>query len=144
MRRFQKGQSIVEFALVLPLFFVLLWGIIYFGLLFADYLMLSNAARSSAREAALKPSAAAVTQVGKEYFKTCKDNQFTQFYVLQTFDIQPDEEGKDIVVTIKETRNKNEDANKVSQVINNFLETTVLGGYTIHYQMYWEGKSTGK
>ena len=48
-----KGQVIVEFALVLPLFLLLLFGIVYSGLLFYDYSSLSNIARTSAREAAI-------------------------------------------------------------------------------------------
>ncbi len=50
----QKGQAIVEFALVLPLFFMFLWGIIYTGLLYRDYLTLSNLARESARAASIQ------------------------------------------------------------------------------------------
>jgi hypothetical protein len=50
----QRGQAIVEFALVLPLFMMLLFGAILSGLMFADYMTLSNVARSSAREASLQ------------------------------------------------------------------------------------------
>lgn len=48
-----KGQVIVEFALVFPLFLLVLFGMIYSGLLFYDYSSLSNIARTSAREAAI-------------------------------------------------------------------------------------------
>ncbi len=48
-----KGQSVVEFALVLPLFLLIMFGVIYTGMLFHDYATLSNIARSSAREAAV-------------------------------------------------------------------------------------------
>ena len=48
-----KGQSVVEFALVLPLFLFIMFGVIYTGMLFHDYATLSNIARSSAREAAV-------------------------------------------------------------------------------------------
>ena len=53
MRRVQKGQSIVEFALILPLFLLLVFGICQFGFAFSDYLALSNVARNSAREASI-------------------------------------------------------------------------------------------
>ena len=53
MRR-EKGQAVVEFALVLPLFLVIVFGVIFSGLLYADYLTLANVARSSAREAAIR------------------------------------------------------------------------------------------
>ena len=48
-----KGQSVVEFALVLPLFLFIMFGVIYTGMLFHDYATLSNIARTSAREAAV-------------------------------------------------------------------------------------------
>ena len=49
----RKGQSVVEFALVLPLFLLIMFGVIYTGMLFHDYITLSNIARTSAREAAV-------------------------------------------------------------------------------------------
>ena len=48
-----KGQSVVEFALVLPLFLFIMFGIIYTGMMFHDYSTLSNIARASTREAAV-------------------------------------------------------------------------------------------
>ena len=49
----RKGQSVVEFALVLPLFLLIMFGVVYTGMLFHDYITLSNIARTSAREAAV-------------------------------------------------------------------------------------------
>ena len=53
MNKCQKGQDLVEFALILPVFMVILCGIIYVGFFFGDYMTLSNIARSAAREAAV-------------------------------------------------------------------------------------------
>ena len=53
MMHIQKGQSILEFAVVLPLFLLVIYGIIYFGMAFTDYMALNNIARSSVREASL-------------------------------------------------------------------------------------------
>lgn len=47
----QKGQDIVEFALLLPVFLVIICGIIYVGFFFGDFMTLNNWARSAAREA---------------------------------------------------------------------------------------------
>jgi len=48
-RRLERGQSLVEFALVLmPLFFIIL-GIIQFGFIFNTYVTMTNAAREGAR-----------------------------------------------------------------------------------------------
>ncbi len=49
----QRGQVIIEFALILPLFLLMIFGLIYSGMLFYDYSTLSNVARSAAREAAI-------------------------------------------------------------------------------------------
>lgn len=49
----QNGQSVVEFALLLPMFLVIVFGIIYVGFFFGDFITLSNLARSAAREASV-------------------------------------------------------------------------------------------
>lgn len=49
----QRGQDIVEFALLIPFFFIIFFGIMYCGFLFGDYITLSNMARSAAREAVI-------------------------------------------------------------------------------------------
>ena len=49
----QKGQSLVEFTLVLPFFLLLIFCLIYTGMLFYDYSTLSNIARTAARERAI-------------------------------------------------------------------------------------------
>ncbi len=49
----RKGQSIVETALILPIIILILTGIIDFGLLFNNYLVITNASREAARQAAV-------------------------------------------------------------------------------------------
>ncbi|WP_010247429.1 TadE/TadG family type IV pilus assembly protein [Acetivibrio cellulolyticus] len=49
----QKGQSIVETALILPIIILILTGIIDFGLMFNNYLVITNASREAARNAAV-------------------------------------------------------------------------------------------
>ena len=46
----QKGQSAVEFALMAPIVFTLILGMIYGGVMFMDYLNFNNQARTIARE----------------------------------------------------------------------------------------------
>ena len=48
-----RGQSMVEFALVLPIFCLLLLGITQFGLVFHQYHVMTGASREGARIAAL-------------------------------------------------------------------------------------------
>jgi Flp pilus assembly protein TadG len=49
----QNGQAIVEFALVLPILMAILLGIIQFGIVFNNYITLTDATRAGARKAAV-------------------------------------------------------------------------------------------
>lgn len=55
-RERERGQALVEFALVLPLFLLLLLGIVQFGTVFRDYIALTDATRVGARQAAVARS----------------------------------------------------------------------------------------
>jgi Flp pilus assembly protein TadG len=52
----ESGQSLVEFALVVPLLFLLLFGSIEFGRVFHAYHVITSAAREGARAAAVGKS----------------------------------------------------------------------------------------
>jgi Flp pilus assembly protein TadG len=56
--RSERGQSMTEFAMVLPILVVLLFGIIQFGILFNNYVTLTDASRAGARAAAVSRQAA--------------------------------------------------------------------------------------
>jgi Flp pilus assembly protein TadG len=56
--RDDRGQSIVEFAIVLPILGLLIAGILQFGLAFRNYLAITDAARAGAREAVVHRSTA--------------------------------------------------------------------------------------
>ena len=49
----RRGQAMVEFALILPVFILILLGIMEFGLVFHQYLVVTAASREGARVAAL-------------------------------------------------------------------------------------------
>jgi Flp pilus assembly protein TadG len=51
--RNQKGQAMVEFVIVAPILLLLVFGIIQFGILFNNYLTLTDAVRAGARQAAV-------------------------------------------------------------------------------------------
>jgi Flp pilus assembly protein TadG len=53
--RRRRGQSLVEFALVLTPFMLVLMGIIQFGFIFNAYVTMSSAAREAARTATVYP-----------------------------------------------------------------------------------------
>jgi Flp pilus assembly protein TadG len=64
----ERGQTMVEFALVVPLLFLVLFGIIQFGITFKNYVALTDAVRSGARVGAVSrlavdPVAATTNQV---------------------------------------------------------------------------------
>lgn len=58
----EEGQAMVEFALVLPVFLLILCGIIDFGWLFYNQLSLNNACREGARYAVVNTAEGASTQ----------------------------------------------------------------------------------
>ena len=53
LRRNEKGQALVEFALVMPILLLLLCGIIDFGWIYYNQITLNNAAREGARYAVI-------------------------------------------------------------------------------------------
>ena len=103
----QKGQSLVEFTLVLPFFLLLIFCLIYTGMLFYDYSTLSNVARTAAREMAISADANKSDIIGRYY--NSLDKSFTYGLVTTLYtasDTDPikidgpsDPEGE-IVVTI--------------------------------------------
>jgi Flp pilus assembly protein TadG len=58
-----KGQSLVEIAIVLPILILIVMGIIEFGLLFNNYIIIANASREGARKAALGGTDSEIIQV---------------------------------------------------------------------------------
>jgi Flp pilus assembly protein TadG len=64
----EQGQSLTEFALALPLLALLLFAVIQFGIVFNNYVTLTDATRAGARKGAVgrqlsNPSGAATTAV---------------------------------------------------------------------------------
>lgn len=51
--REERGQAMVEFAVILPIFVVLVFGIIQFGIVFNNYVTLTDATRAGARAGAV-------------------------------------------------------------------------------------------
>jgi Flp pilus assembly protein TadG len=57
----ERGQALVEFALVLPILATLILGIVQFGIVLHDYLALADAVRTGARQAAVTHDAGAAS-----------------------------------------------------------------------------------
>jgi Flp pilus assembly pilin Flp len=51
--RDEKGQTMVEFALALPILLLIMFGVIQFGIVYNDYVTLTDATRAGARKAAV-------------------------------------------------------------------------------------------
>ena len=52
----ERGQTMTEFAFVLPILLVVLFGIIQFGIAFNNYVALTDAARAASRKGAVSRS----------------------------------------------------------------------------------------
>jgi Flp pilus assembly protein TadG len=62
-----KGTALVEFAIVLPLFILILIGTVEFGIVLHDYLILQNASREGARSAAVGITEPAIEQRVRDF-----------------------------------------------------------------------------
>jgi Flp pilus assembly protein TadG len=52
----ERGQTMTEFAFVLPILLVVLFGIIQFGIIYNNYVTLTDAARAASRKGAVSRS----------------------------------------------------------------------------------------
>ena len=52
----EQGQTMTEFAFILPILLVLLFGIMQFGIIFNNYVALTDAARAASRKGAVSRS----------------------------------------------------------------------------------------
>lgn len=142
----QKSQVLIEFALIFPLFLLLVFGIFYFSSIFSDYMTLNTIARNSAREAAVV-SAENDTERNVKYMEI--RNRYAKNILpldIYTWDPSPDRndtsfnithQDHNVVVNINATMNQN----------GSMLETLVDGlsgnktdllNLSITYTMYSE------
>ncbi len=70
LRKDNKGQALVEFALVLPLLLLLLMAVIEFGNIFHSYLLLTTASREGARMGVVGHTDAEIIQRVEEICST--------------------------------------------------------------------------
>jgi Flp pilus assembly protein TadG len=65
-RRAQRGQELIEYAVVMPLLMLLLLGILQFALVFLSYNTLADAARQGARYGVITRSTGAIDLAGSK------------------------------------------------------------------------------
>jgi TadE-like protein len=73
LRQDEKGQTATELALVLPVFCLLLFGIIQFGIVFNNYVTLTDAVRAGARKAAVSRLQPGPCGVGQNAVRAAAD-----------------------------------------------------------------------
>lgn len=136
MKLMQKGQSMVEFAVIFPFFMFLIMSIAYFGLAFADFLQLNNIARSSAREALNYTNT-------KDYYKI--KAKYSQQKLLSDMyswgdESQIDINYKDENVTVTIEAPLNKDTDSLPAIMDRLMNRNVSNSGTfdinIQYTMY--------
>lgn len=94
----QRGQSIVETALILPIIILILTGIIDFGLLFNNYLVITNASREAARNAAVGATDTDINTLVANMTSTLDQSKLiTTIYPAQTLR----KKGDEVIVTVE-------------------------------------------
>ena len=74
----QRGASAVEFAIVLPLLVIFVFGIIEFGIIFYDKAMVTNASREAARKGILfRDPRVSVSEIQSVVDNYCSDKMIT-------------------------------------------------------------------
>ena len=131
--RKQKGQAIVEFALVFPLMLLFLWVLLYGGLLFKDYLTLSNLARDSARTASIEGAAQYDKIRVQGANQTIMTNLYTWTGDAASFQIA-DGANNSVQVTLTTTLN----TNFPGVGLLTWLGVPLPGRYSIVYSMHKE------
>lgn len=79
-----RGQSLVEFAIILPVFLLIAFAIIDFGLAFDASIGISNAAREGARHGTTRPNATSITTRVRTVAGRLNDSRLTVTVTCKT------------------------------------------------------------
>jgi Flp pilus assembly protein TadG len=100
-KRFQlkneRGQTLTEFAIVLPILALLLFGVIQFGVAFNNYITLTDAVRAGARKGAVGRHLQNPQPVVQQAVRTAATD--LKASDLQISVISPWTQGSDVTVT---------------------------------------------
>jgi Flp pilus assembly protein TadG len=76
--QYQKGSVLVEFALILPLFFMLLFGMVVFSVALYNKTVLTMATREGARAGAIHdPNSSSTSRAQTAALQLCQNNLIT-------------------------------------------------------------------
>ncbi len=166
MKESQKGQSIVEFAFILPILVLFLIGLMYFGLMFSNYIALNNIARDAARSAAMLSDATYKDKESSGYqsirksYQTSFDNDNTKsstitidkyFLPNSTYLWDPTSESQfgiqyvssstdngEVIVTL--TANLNRENGSLAETFFSVVGGGTMENLVVSYHMYSEVK----
>ena len=162
--KFQKGQSIVEFAIILPFLIIFMIGLMYFGFMFSNYVALNDIARDAARGAAMVSDEDfnnyGYNGIRQNYLKRYADSKsevpLNEFYLPNTtyrwdpsneeqFSIEYTEATStlpngEVVVTLKAVINR--DQGGLFGTFSGVLGSSVMSELPVTYHMYSEVKHT--
>jgi len=113
-----RGQAMVEFALILPFLLLLIIGSMEFGLVINQYMVLAEAAREGARSAALGGDNATVMAVAKTAASQIDTTQLTVAILPTPTRVR----GNGVTVTVT----------KPVQAISPLMSPFFPAGFTIH------------
>ena len=104
LRKNEEGQSMVEFALILPIFLLILCGIIDFGWMFYNQLALNNICREGARYAVVNTASDHTTDEILRHIDNYIDSTYTlgELSVDVRYTTPMDPIGGDVIVSVRE------------------------------------------
>lgn len=163
----QRGQSAVEFALMAPIIFFMIFGMIYGGFMFMEYMHYSNQVRTVARQIAVTDKSERTKESVINTYKNELTKIYTEYHMPKmyapTVEIgsainwvnKPDEEGN--VVKEKKVSKLAEDSTEVVVEVSFSMNENVYNSLpnilkllefppktikTLQYHMKLEDKST--
>ena len=147
MRTKQKGQSLVEFAVMLPLLLIIVMGLLGFGLYFSDYVALNSIARSIAREASVMDNSTKTWKsINQSYVDNAGSSTLNTYYLPNSAYVWDPTEGqgglvieksgKNVKVTAKATV---ADTGGPLHALSGLMgDQSFFSDITVTYEMYWE------
>lgn len=97
-RKGEDGQSLVEFALVLPIFLLVLFAIVDFGMAFHAWITVTNSAREGARIGSVHAPSAAIEQRVRDTSDTLDQGNLS--VTVSNADDQGGQPGESVVVDV--------------------------------------------
>jgi Flp pilus assembly protein TadG len=97
-RKREDGQTLVEFALVVPIFLLVLFAIVDFGMAFHAWITVSNSAREGARIGAVHAPAAIIEQRVRDTATALDEDNLS--VTVTNADDQGGQPGESVVVDV--------------------------------------------